>query len=52
MDEVQGVGEIAVGYRIECDGYLGTVRYIGLVPPTKGKILANCLIQIQLSPPQ
>ena len=28
-----------LGDRIECDGYYGTVRFIGQVPPTKGEWL-------------
>lgn len=32
---------VAVGQRCVCDGYYGTVKYLGEVPPSQGKYKEN-----------
>ena len=36
----------ALGARIESDGFYGTIRYVGEVPPTRGMLNQNFLMLI------
>ena len=38
--------QFTVGTRCVCEGYYGTICYIGEVPPTSGKRLFICIILI------
>lgn len=38
LDMVESVPSDAEGKRVSCDGERGTVRYVGAVPPTTGRL--------------
>ncbi|XP_066992589.1 tubulin-specific chaperone E isoform X2 [Anabrus simplex] len=34
--QMENLGDIKIGQRVQCNGHRGTVKYVGEVPPTKG----------------
>ena len=42
--------DIEIGSRVESDGNLATVRYIGTVPPTKGLQLYTSMVRLFSGP--